>query len=55
MTVSNTSNGGMVLKLLYQIQAILGITVSNTSDFLNFVAVSDTSNKTLVISVGDET
>ena len=33
VTVSNTSNGGTVSRLPYQIQAIFMFTVSNTSEF----------------------
>jgi hypothetical protein len=36
VTVSNTSNGGMVSNLLHQIQAKLRLAVSDTSDFLSF-------------------
>ena len=35
VTVSNTSNGGTVWNLLYQIQVISRLAVSNTSDFLS--------------------
>jgi hypothetical protein len=39
VTVSNTSNGGMVSNVLHQIQAKLRLAVSNTSDFLSFCCI----------------